>query len=341
MALSGKVTLLRFVGQDPGLWQGDAVVDRLEFVMDADQSQPSRISTCGAKTRPPIWAQARIDRRCTRFIPMLVAAVTLLGEQSALTPTTFEVASVKFAGPQSRRGSEGGPGSSDPGNYRFHSAALNDLIATAYHVKYFQIISKSPLDRDEYDLDAKLPEGTTQDQFRVMMQNLLAERFRLKMHRESRDFPAWEMTVAKSGLKIKQSSGPDAEMMSEMIDVAKDGFPVLPSGKAGYFTIYDVIDGFIVGRMVARQQPVSVLANSNFGPDAPPIVDKTSLTGKYDFRLEYARETPISSTGEARVPPYPNLRTAVEQQLGLQFTPKKHPFDVVVVDSVDRVPTEN
>jgi uncharacterized protein (TIGR03435 family) len=83
------------------------------------------------------------------------------------------------------------------------------------------------------------------------------------------------------------------------------------------------------------------VANSNFGPDAPPIVDKTGLSGKYDFRLEYSRESPVYLSAETKVPPYGNLRTAIEKQLGLLDTPKRLPFDVVVTDSVDRIPTGN
>jgi uncharacterized protein (TIGR03435 family) len=75
--------------------------------------------------------------------------------------------------------------------------------------------------------------------------------------------------------------------------------------------------------------------------DDPPIVDKTGLTGKYDFRLEFSREPPGAPPAEAKVPPAPDLFIAVQQQLGLQFVSRKLPFDVTVVDSVDKAPTDN
>src|ERR1700693_2458541 len=73
----------------------------------------------------------------------------------------FEVASIRPSGPHSIRGSDGGPGTSDPGLYRYGLATLLDLIATAYNVEYFQVSSPVPLDRQNFDLTAKVPEGAT------------------------------------------------------------------------------------------------------------------------------------------------------------------------------------
>ena len=77
-------------------------------------------------------------------------------------------------------------------------------------------------------------------------------------------------------------------------------------------------------------------------PDEPPIVDKTGLTAKYDFTLEFTRKfrVPLRS-GPADPPVAPSLSIALQQQLGLQLVAKKLPFDVMVVDSVDKLPTEN
>ena len=118
----------------------------------------------------------------------------------------FEVASVKPSGPKSDRDSSGGPGTADPGRYSFHSATLLDLIATAYHVDYFQISGKA-LEEQRYDLDAKLPPHTTREEFRAMLRNLLVERFHLKAHIEQRQFPGYELILAKTGSKLKQSDG--------------------------------------------------------------------------------------------------------------------------------------
>jgi uncharacterized protein (TIGR03435 family) len=144
---------------------------------------------------------------------VLAAATTTVGLAQSQTggPTTraFEVASIKPSGPHSIRGSEGGPGSSDPGLYRFGLASLLDLIMVAYHVRVFQVSSATPLDRENFDLIAKIPEGATRQQFRTMLQNFLAERFHLKLHIQSKEFPAYELVVAKTGPKLKEAlAGP-------------------------------------------------------------------------------------------------------------------------------------
>ncbi len=276
-------------------------------------------------------------------LSLILTAAAALGYAEQETPQpAFEVASVKVSGQQSKRGSSGGPGTSDPGQYTFRMATLQDLIAVAYHVDYFQIISKSSLDNNRFDVVAKVPAGATRDEFRKMMQNLLAERFHLRVHRESREFPAWEMTVAKSGLKLEESQViGEAEPMSARPNVGDDGFPILAPNQPGHAARFTIVDGFMVGRMVAQRQPVSVLTCCFGVQDDPPIVDKTGLTGKYDFKLEFSRDIPGAPANEAKVPTVPDLFTAVEHQLGLHFTPKKLPFDVVVVESFDRLPVEN
>jgi uncharacterized protein (TIGR03435 family) len=243
----------------------------------------------------------------------------------------FEVASVKPSGPKSERGSEGGPGSSDPGRYRYTSATLDDLIATGYHVDYFQISSKTPLDRDRFDVVAKLPEGATKEQFRLMLRDLLAERFHLKAHIESKEFPGYELAVAKSGSKLNDAPQPSGD---------DDRFPALPPNRPGMTSRYTTVGGVTLVRMRARQQTMAALAHGLRAPGERPVVDGTGLTGTYDFTLEYTMDLPGSAPA-ADAPTAPTLFGALQQQLGLQLIAKKLPFDVVIVDSVDKLPTEN
>src|SRR6266700_1776946 len=123
-------------------------------------------------------------------MPPLRIGASLFRCTGMMSGQIFEVASVPLSGPKSVRGSDGGPGSKDPTRYAFGRAHLDDLILVAYHVELFQVSSKLPLDRDEFDLTAKIPAGSTKDEFRAMLRNLLAERFRMKIHMESRQFPA-------------------------------------------------------------------------------------------------------------------------------------------------------
>jgi len=247
---------------------------------------------------------------------------------------TFEVASIRPSGPKSVRGSDGGPGGKDPTRYTFGRANLIDLIVIAYHVELFQVSSKLPLDRDEFDLAARVPAGATKDEFRVMLRNLLIERFHIKVHIESREFPALEMVIAKGGAKL----GADAATRL----ASKDDFPQLTPGKPALAARNSTSRGHILTRIRGQQQPVSRLAEFLRSAEPRPIIDKTGLTGNYDFALEFSSELPNGLPDSASEPAgAPDLNTALREQLGLQLVAKKLPFDVVVVESVDRLPTEN
>jgi uncharacterized protein (TIGR03435 family) len=276
---------------------------------------------------------------------ILLAALTISSAfpqspGAASAPVAFEVASIKPSDPQSKRGSDGGPGSKDPTRYSFGLATLLDLISIVYHVDYFQVSSATALDRQDFDLVARAPQGATKQQFRVMLQNLLAERFELKAHLESREFNAHEMVVAKTGLKLKEAvpgeipSPPDAPTSSGDI-----GWPQLPPNVSRIVAQHSLSGGYNLVRLKAQLEPLSELANFLPILDNVPVVDKTGLTGKYSFTLEYTMEIP---GGNPDAPPAaPTVFTALRQQLGLHLASKKFPFDVVVVESFNKLPSEN
>jgi len=212
-------------------------------------------------------------------------------------------------------------------------ATLLDLIIVAYEVEVFQVSSPVPLDRQNFDLTAKVPEGATKEQFRAMLQNFLAERFHLKLHIQSREFPAYELVVAKTGPKLNV---PAAKLP------AGDGWPELGPDRPGIAARSSYSGGFMLIRLKAQQEPLSALARMlRMGQDLP-IVDKTGLTGKYDFSLEYTMGLPAATPdGIAESSIAPDLSSALQKQLALQLIRKKVPFDVLIIDSVDQVPTEN
>lgn len=246
---------------------------------------------------------------------------------------SFEVASIRPSGPKSIRGSEGGPGSKDPTRYTFGRADLEILLLIAYDVENFQVSSKSPLDRDEFDLAATLPANATKSEFRIMLRNLLAERFQMKLHIETREFPAFEMVAAKGGAKLGTAEA--ARLPSEV------DFPQLTPGKPGVIASNSISGDYVVTRIRAQQQPVSRLAKLLRTTQPRPVVDKSGLTGKYDFTLQFSSELPDAATDSGVPSQLPDLNTALREQLGLQLVAKKLPFDVIVVDSFNRRPTEN
>ncbi len=166
-----------------------------------------------------------------------------------------------------------------------------------------------------------------------MLQNLLAERFRLKLRIESREFPAYELVVGKSGAKLIESKAGTPFRNAR----TPDGFPKLETGKPGMSMANSISGGYPLQRLVAQREPISVLLVMMRAPDGRPIVDCTGLTGTYDFTLEFS----AVAGPPAGLPPAPDLITAVHEQLGLDVVGKKLPFDVLVIESVDRAPTEN
>jgi uncharacterized protein (TIGR03435 family) len=264
---------------------------------------------------------------------MIRLLVLLLAAQAA-GAQSFEAASVKVSRPDAARGSDGGPGSKDPLNFYFHWATLQDLIAIGYEVEYVQIVSKAPLDRDRYDIDAKLPPAASKADFRAMMRALLAERFRLKVHMESKEFPGFELVVAKGGSKLGKQPAQSME-----------GFPQMPPNRPGMSENLSMSGGYSLVRVRGQQQTTTDLASSlrRVAANEPKafVVDRTGIDGKFDFTLEFARERPGAPDAPPEPATAPSLFTAVQQQLGLQLVSKKVVMPVVVVESVERVPTEN
>jgi uncharacterized protein (TIGR03435 family) len=283
----------------------------------------------------------------------------------AQSELTFEVASVKPASPQANGsvGMRGGPGSRDPGRIAYTNVSLINVLVNAYDVLSDQISGPNWLDSSRYDIDAKIPADTTREQFRVMLQNLLAERFHLGLHREKKDFPVYELVVAKGGPKLKRSV-PD-----------RDGSTPLPApnGRGGatdhngfplagpHSTAQQSVNG--VAKMAGNQITMATLAqflkfpmgflvgNNSIGMSNARVVDKTGLDGEYDITLEYewpgqiVAPAPGRGGGPADPPqaaePAPDLFTALQQQLGLRLERTKEPFDVLVIDHLDKTPTEN
>ncbi|MEO8597344.1 MAG: TIGR03435 family protein [Candidatus Solibacter sp.] len=121
---------------------------------------------------------------------------------------TFEAASVKTAEAQPagmmRVMMRGGPGTPDLGQLTYTNVTLKNVIQNAYNVKGYQINGPKWLDSERYDIVAKIPHGTTKEDFRLMLQNLLAERFKLTLHRESKELPIYSLVVGKNGPKMKE-----------------------------------------------------------------------------------------------------------------------------------------
>ena len=289
----------------------------------------------------------------------------------------FEVATVKPAAPPSQPGRflvgiSGGPGTNDPGRIVYTNLPLKTIITNAYDIRPYQLTGPSWLDSERFDVTAKVPEGATREQARLMMQSLLADRFKMTLHHETKELPIYEMTVARGGIKMKPEAedpnapkgpppafgrgGPPAPPPMD-----KNGFPQLPAGRRGM--LINMGPGRM--RMTSSVQSITDLANMLSNQLGMPVVDKTGLTGTYTYTLEFAPEP--GQYGPLGLPPpplpagaepggglagrggpvadtpsdVPNVFTAIQEQLGLKLDRKRGPVDTLVIDRIERAPTEN
>jgi uncharacterized protein (TIGR03435 family) len=230
---------------------------------------------------------------------------------------TFEVASVKprvpVAGAPTSSSMTGGPGTDDPGHITCSNRTLRTLIIEAYGIRGFQIEHPDWVGEARFDILAKVPRDATKQQARIMMRNLLAERFQLQIRREKRDLPVYALTAAKGGIKIKASAETTTENSPGIVTSYRDGR----------------------ASTIASRQSISKLLTWLTGMVDRPVLDTTGLKGDYDFNLTWSPD--YSHNGD----PNADLFPAVQQQLGLKLEPRKMPIDMLIVVSARKVPVEN
>jgi uncharacterized protein (TIGR03435 family) len=233
--------------------------------------------------------------------------------------------------------------------------SLNDFFAAAYKVKLYQISGPEWMASERFDINAKLPDGSSGDQIPQMIQALLADRFGLKIHREMKDFPVYALVVAKTGLKMKESppdppSDPaDRPKSFDVTTTASQTGTTINYGNGMYMT-------FGNNAFEARKLPASAMAETLGRFVDRPVVDMTELKGNYDFTLQFAPEDFTGMMLRAAVaagialPPEAlklidasngdSLFTAIET-LGLKLEKRKEPIEVLVIDHIEKSPTDN
>ena len=307
------------------------------------------------------------------FAAGLLAFTSLaaFGQLSEENPT-FEVASVKPSAPSPegriRVGMRGGPGSPDPGQITYSNVSLKNIVQNAYNVKGYQISGPNWLDSQRFDIVAKIPKGATKEQFQKMLQNLLAERFKLVLHHETKELPMYALVVGKNGPKLKESPKedpaataaappPTPPMDGARMRVDKDGKPQLPPGMGkGAMMMMMSPNGV---QLTANGVKIGALAELLSNQVGRPVTDETKLTGEYDVSLNFAPENMGGPLGGMPPPPpppdggpshsvggsdsggAPTISVAIQEQLGLKLEAKKGPVDLLVIDSMEKVPTEN
>jgi uncharacterized protein (TIGR03435 family) len=192
---------------------------------------------------------------------------------------------------------------------------------------YFSVQAR--MSPDQVATLAKLSKAEQRTCRQAMMQALLADRFQLKVHRETKQVPDYELVVAKGGPKMTEGSGNNLDVPN-----GRDGKPITGS----FLRIGSAKGGTEVQvRAYSMEQVANFLTQSHVGVDHR-VVDKTQLSGKYSFTLDFSPAQGVGAAGEAAPSDVsqPSIFTALQEQLGLKLQPGSGTVDVVVVEHVER-----
>jgi uncharacterized protein (TIGR03435 family) len=257
--------------------------------------------------KPSLPATYALFSRATAICKVMGFALLSLnfpgayGQSGPLMRPEFEVASVK---PHSS--SEGSPNVSiarDPGRVTYTSVTVRVLIREAYGLKVYPL-SRGPdaLSTDRYDVIAKVSPDASKEQRMLMLQALLAKRFKLVVHRETKELPIYALVAGKNGPKFRAVEG--------------DGSAAETGSGGGH-------------QIKAHHISMKLLADTLQGYIGDTVVDATGLTGLFDLNLDFNVDETMSSEG-------PTVFEAVERQLGLKLEARKGPVEVLVIDHVEK-----
>jgi len=211
------------------------------------------------------------------------------------------------------------------GRFIAHNVPMKILVALAYHVRP-DVLKGGPgwLESDRFDIVAKASQTTPSDELRRMLQTLLVERFKLAVHTEQRIMPAYGLVTAKSGPKLQASEN---AMLSEQRCGPAVGEPGEKHVVCRHVTMALLAD--ILQEIAPRDLDV-------------PVVDQTGIEGAFDLKLDWTPAARLAGDTAPTDPlPGPTLFEAVEAQLGLRLESRRLPLPVIVIDGVQRVPSEN
>lgn len=234
---------------------------------------------------------------------------------------SFDVTSVK---PNKSVDRKFGIVPSPGGRVRATNSTLKQLINVAYQMPDFRISGNAGwMNSDRFDIEAKAAGDPPREQLLLMLQSLLADRFKLVVHRETRELPTYDLRVDKGGPKLKEGKC-----------VGQPG----PANPCGGFNASAW--GHFVGKAAGMGQLIQFLSTLQ----SRAVVDKTGLTGEYDMELTWTPEelpTLPADPDQARPDPNgPSIFTALQEQLGLRLEPSKGPVEMLVIDSAEK-PAQN
>lgn len=251
-------------------------------------------------------------------LPILLALVcsTTWGQQ------TFEVASIHVSDP----GLTSANFHTDPGVFSIHNITLRNCIEWAYGIKPLQLIGPGWINDARFDILARAEDhNADDDRLRLMVQTLLADRFGMKVHHEQKEQQIYSLTVAKNGPKFHATGTKDGSKFLESTTEGPSNFSEDKTGALGDRVSIDEL-GDKISHLLDRM-----------------VIDRTGLKGRYDLRIDLLPYMNAASDGKdgPRSDIMSVLFAGFNEQLGLKLEPGKEVVDLVVIDSVNKTPTEN
>jgi uncharacterized protein (TIGR03435 family) len=238
-------------------------------------------------------------------------AILALPIALAQTPA-FETATIKIS-----QATTGGAPLKPRGNrIAYLHTTLKTALGRAYNLKGYQIDGPNWITTERYDIVAAGPEGSTASQVPLMLQNLLTERFKLTIHRERREIPAYALVVKSKSPNLEEAPAPEVGGHLRVITG-----PGNSSREFRATTMLQLID--FVSPALGR-----------------PVLDRTNLAGGYNFRLDLSMEELGGMKGNPAAEDHASIFTLLEA-IGLKLEPVKAPFEILVVDSGNRTTVEN
>jgi uncharacterized protein (TIGR03435 family) len=257
----------------------------------------------------------------------LLAALAFLSSaiwaQSPAPILSFEAASIHASDP----GLPVANFHTSPGVFTVRNVTLRSCIEWAYGIKPLQLSGPVWINDERFDITARAEDGTADDdRLRLMLRTLLADRFGLKIHREKKEQQVYALTLAKNGPKFHEPGTKDASKFLESTTAGPSGFSEDKTGAMGErVSINEIADK--ISQLLDRI-----------------VTDRTGLTGRYDFRIDlspYMNAVAADGNNGPRSDVMSVLFSGFNDQLGLKLEPGKETVDLVVIDSVNRTPTEN
>src|SRR5215831_16212433 len=258
----------------------------------------------------------------------------------------FEVVSIKPAGPLSPDVVLGLR--ADGAQVHISWASVRDLIYIGYQVKRYQISGPDWLGSDKFDVAAKIPEGTSQRKIAEMMQNMLKDRFGLKTHWEKQDFSVYTLGLSKRVPEMKEVTSPETEVLFPMGNI-RGMSSIVDWGSGSRFSFSE---NTLDAKKLNMDQFTEWLGNFM----DKPVVNNTGLKGYYDFSMKLSQQDFqtmfiwAAMSGGSNIPPEiaPKVDglsldslTSGLKQVGLKLGHGKAPVDVLIIDAVEKKPTEN